>query len=59
MVNGAFNFSAAAIDLAFERPHTRLQLGNGQAIEVFVHQRGERVVGPGPQDVVQVHDTQR
>ena len=59
MVNGAFDLGTAACDLAFERGDPHLQFGDGQAIEVLAQQRGEGIVGPGPQDVVQVHAVQR
>ncbi len=59
MVNGAFNFSFAPRDLAFEQPDAVVEFGDRQAIEVLAQQRGQRIVGPGPQDVVQVHERQR
>ena len=59
MVNGAFNFLAAPFDLAFEQPDAFVKFGDRQAIEVLTQQRGQRIVGPGPQDIVQVHERQR
>ena len=59
MVNGAFNFSPAARDLAFERGDPPLEFGDRQAIEILAQQRGQRIVGPRLQDIVQVHGPQR
>lgn len=57
MVNGARDFPAAARDLALQRGDARLKLGDGQAIEILAQQGGQGIVGPRPQDVVQVHAT--
>lgn len=59
MVNGAFNFSSRAFEFALQRANAGLEFGDGQAIEILAQQGGQGIVGPGPQDVIQVHDTQR
>lgn len=59
MVNGVFDLSSAAGDLALERGDPRLQLGDAQPVEILAQQRGQRIIGPRPQDIVQVHVLQR
>ncbi len=55
MVNGAIDLAAATRDLAFQRGDPRLQLRHGKTIEILAQQRGERIVGPGAEDIVQIH----
>ena len=45
MVNGAFNLSTDAADLAFQRGDAGMKLGHRQPIQVLPDQQGERVVG--------------
>ncbi len=55
MVNGAFDLSSHPRDLAFERYDARFQLHHRQPVEILAQQRGQRIIGIGPKDVVQVH----
>lgn len=59
MVNGAFDLSLAAFDLACEQPNALVEFGDRQAVEILAQQRGQRIVGPGPKDIVQVHKGER
>lgn len=59
MIDRMFHFPAGPLDLAFERADPAFELGNRQAIESLAQQGGQWIVGPGPQDVVQVHAPQR
>ncbi|VXC54375.1 conserved hypothetical protein [Sphingomonas sp. 8AM] len=59
MVNSAFDLFTRPGDLAFQRGHPRLELHDGQPVEVLAQQRGHRVVGARAQDVVQVHRQHR
>lgn len=58
MVNGALHFLAAARDLTFQRSDPRLQLRNGERVEILAHQLVERVAGAW-QRVVELHVRQR
>lgn len=55
MVNGAVDLAPGARNLALQRDDAHLQFGDGQAIEILAQQRGQRIVGARPKDVVQVH----
>ena len=59
MIDGVRDFRAGPLDLAFERADAALELGDRQAVEILAQQGRQRIVGPGPQDVVQVHALQR
>ena len=59
MVNGEFNLRAAAGDLALQRGDPRLELDHRKAIEILPQQGGQGIVGPGTEDIFEVHKPHR
>lgn len=55
MVHRMVDLFSAAGDLALQRGDPRLKLHHRQAVEILAQQRGQRIVGPGPEDIVQIH----
>lgn len=59
MVNGVINFGAATGDFPLQRRDPGLELGHRMTIEILAHERCEGIVGPGPKDIIQIHDAHR
>lgn len=58
MVNGALLMLQDAGDLTLQRNDARIQLGDGQRIEILFDQERERFVGPR-QILVGIHEGSR
>lgn len=56
MINAELNFSADALDFGLQRGDPRVQLFDGQWIEILPRQQSDRIIGPAGQIVVHVHD---
>lgn len=56
MINAELNFSASALDFDLQRSDPRVQLFDGQRIEILPRQQPYRIIGPVRQIVVHVHD---
>ena len=55
MVNGAFNFSAAAFDLALKGSNPFLQLVDGKMIDILPDELFHRIVGALGEKIVGLH----
>ncbi len=56
MVNGMVDSGARAGNFRLQRRDARVQLIDGQRIEILLRQRGERIAGGFRKEVFQVHD---
>lgn len=58
MVNGAFNFVAYALNLAFEYGDAGLQLVNGERVQILLHQQNQRIIRATRKQFVHIHGHQ-
>ena len=55
MVNGIINAGSAAGDLALQRRDPRVQLIDGERVEILPKQRRQRIAGRLGKEIFQVH----
>lgn len=56
VVDGEFYFRTTARDFAMQRSDPGFEFDHGEAIEILAHECGQGIVGPGPKDIIQIHE---
>jgi len=56
MINAVLNFLASALDFRLQRGDARIQLLDGQGIEILPREQSDRIISPAGQIVVHVHE---